>query len=78
MTPEEEARQNIDRLLEAAGWVIQDYRDLNLGASLGIAIREFPLKSGTADPQSQGTTFILQAVEALFQCAQHLYCTKCS
>ncbi|MGD0955077.1 MAG: hypothetical protein ABR985_22275 [Methanotrichaceae archaeon] len=49
MTPEEEARQEIDRLLEAASWQIQDYKDLNLGAALGVAIREFPLKSGQAD-----------------------------
>ena len=49
MTPEEEARKKIDELLEAAGWAIQDYRDLNLGASLGVAIREYPLTSGTAD-----------------------------
>jgi type I restriction enzyme R subunit len=49
MTPEEKARQNIDRLLEAAGWKVQDMSELNLGASLGVAVREFPLKSGTAD-----------------------------
>ncbi len=49
MTPEEKARKNIDKLLEAAGWVVQDYRDLNLGAALGVAVREFPLKSGPAD-----------------------------
>jgi len=49
MTPEEEARQKIDELLKAAGWTIQDYKNLNLGASLGVAIREYPLKSGTAD-----------------------------
>ncbi|MGV8175320.1 MAG: DEAD/DEAH box helicase family protein, partial [Methanothrix sp.] len=49
MTPEEKARAEIDQLLEMAGWAIQDYRDLNLGASLGVAIREFPLKSGFAD-----------------------------
>jgi hypothetical protein len=34
MTPEEEARQEIDRLLEAASWQVQDYKDLNLGAAL--------------------------------------------
>lgn len=44
-TPEEEARANIDNLLEEAGWTIQDFRNLNLKASLGIAIREFPLES---------------------------------
>lgn len=49
MKPEEEARQLIDELLEAAGWKVQDYRDLNLGAALGIAVREFPLKTGSAD-----------------------------
>ena len=49
MKPEEEARENIDKLLKAAGWEIQDIRYLNLGASLGVAIREFPLKSGPVD-----------------------------
>jgi len=44
--PEEKARQEIDQLLEKAGWQIQDYRELNLGASLGVAVREFPLNSG--------------------------------
>ena len=49
MKPEEKARQKIDKLLEAAGWRIQDVRNLNLGVSLGVAVREFPLKSGVAD-----------------------------
>lgn len=49
MKPEELARQKIDSLLDAASWKIQDYKDLNLSASLGVAIREFPLKSGFAD-----------------------------
>jgi type I restriction enzyme R subunit len=49
MKPEEKARQKIDQLLEAAGWKIQDLRDLNLGASFGVSVREFPLKSGAAD-----------------------------
>jgi len=49
MKPEEKARQKIDKLLEAAGWDIQDLKDLNLSASFGIAIREFPLKTGIAD-----------------------------
>jgi type I restriction enzyme, R subunit len=38
MTPGEEARQEIDRLLEIAGWHVQDYKELNLGTSLGVAI----------------------------------------
>jgi len=49
MKPEEKARQEIDQLLDKAGWKVQDYRELNLGASLGVAVREFPLKSGSAD-----------------------------
>ena len=51
MTPEEQARVNIDNLLEQAGWVVQDAAAVNLHASSGVAVREFPLKSGhgTAD-----------------------------
>jgi type I restriction enzyme R subunit len=49
MTPEEKARQQIDKLLSLAGWTIQDRSELNLGVSLGVAIREFPLENGAAD-----------------------------
>jgi type I restriction enzyme R subunit len=49
MKPEEKARLRIDQLLQEAGWVIQDCRDLNLGASLGVAVREFPVSTGFAD-----------------------------
>jgi type I restriction enzyme R subunit len=49
MKPEEKARQHIVALLEAAGWSIRDMSQLNLGASLGVAVREFPLESGFAD-----------------------------
>jgi type I restriction enzyme R subunit len=49
MKPEEKARQDIDKLLEGAGWKIQDYKDLSLGASLGVAVRELPLETGSAD-----------------------------
>lgn len=49
MTPEEQARLKIDQLLTDAGWTIQDYKQINLGAAVGIAIREYPLKSGVAD-----------------------------
>jgi type I restriction enzyme, R subunit len=49
MKPEEKARQQIDRLLEAAGWTVQDYQELHLSASLGVAVREFPLSEGFAD-----------------------------
>jgi len=49
MKPEEKARRKIDQLLEAAGWKVQDRRELNLGAAIGVAVREFPLESGPAD-----------------------------
>ena len=48
-TPEEKARQQIDKLLSLAGWTIQDISEINLGASAGIAVREFPLESGVTD-----------------------------
>lgn len=43
MKPEDKARQQIDRLLTEAGWQVQDYEDLHLAASLGVAVRYFPL-----------------------------------
>jgi len=49
MKPEESARNRIDGLLRKAGWLIQDTSELNLGASVGIAVREFPMISGEAD-----------------------------
>lgn len=49
MKPEEKARQDIDNLLSAAGWQVQDLQAINLGASQGVAVREFPLESGEAD-----------------------------
>lgn len=48
-TPEARARTDIDRLLEAAGWVVQDYHGVNIRAAQGVAVREFPLKTGFAD-----------------------------
>ena len=48
-TPEARARVGIDRLLAAAGWVVQDVADLNLTVGLGVAIREFSLATGFAD-----------------------------
>ena len=46
MTPEEQARVNIDWLLEQAGWDVQDADSINLYASSGVAVREFLLKTG--------------------------------
>jgi type I restriction enzyme R subunit len=49
MRPEEVARRQIDEMLTAAGWVVQNRRAINLSAGPGIAIREFSLKTGAAD-----------------------------
>jgi type I restriction enzyme R subunit len=46
MTPEQKARIEIDRMLGEAGWLIHDLKDANIHACRGVAIREFPLKSG--------------------------------
>ena len=49
MTPEQKAREAIDRQLQQCGWIVQSFRDMNISAGLGIAVREFALKSGFAD-----------------------------
>ena len=49
MTPEEQARVVIDEKLKQSGWTIQDMRQLNLTASLGVAVREFPTSTGPVD-----------------------------
>ncbi len=49
MKPEEKARLTIDKKLIDSGWVIQDVKSLNLSASLGVAVREFPTSTGPVD-----------------------------
>lgn len=49
MTPEDEARVEIDRLLIAAGWEIQDRKEFDRTAALGVAVREFALGQDEAD-----------------------------
>jgi type I restriction enzyme R subunit len=44
--PEQQAREEIDRLLLAAGWRVCDLAAANIHAARGVAIREFPLESG--------------------------------
>jgi type I restriction enzyme R subunit len=48
-TPEQLARAQIDALLTAAGWVIQDRHAFNRTAALGVAVREFHLPTGPCD-----------------------------
>ena len=49
LAPEQAARKKIDKLLEAAGWVLQHFQEFNRNASLGVAVREFPLTTGPCD-----------------------------
>ncbi|MFO1192316.1 MAG: type I restriction-modification enzyme R subunit C-terminal domain-containing protein [Rhodoferax sp.] len=44
--PEQRARIDIDRLLTAAGWAVQDLQAADLHAGRGVALREFPLNPG--------------------------------
>lgn len=46
---EMQSRRVIDKQLVAAGWLVQDYADINPTAELGVAVREFHLASGFAD-----------------------------
>src|SRR5215208_145072 len=45
-TPEQKARREIDANLRAAGWVVQTRDELDLTAGRGVAVCEFPLKTG--------------------------------
>ncbi len=49
MTPEQRAREQIDILLDGCGWIVQDKRNVNPGAGLGVAVREWPFACGPAD-----------------------------
>lgn len=49
LSPEAKAREILDQKLELAGWAVQDYKKLTLGAALGVAIREYPTDTGPAD-----------------------------
>jgi type I restriction enzyme, R subunit len=45
-TSKQIARRAIDAYLTAAGWLVQDRDDLDRSAGRGIAVPEFPMKSG--------------------------------
>src|SRR5437763_11817338 len=45
LTPESKARITIDEMLDAAGWVVQEPRAVNLSEAKGVAVREFVLKA---------------------------------
>uniref|UniRef100_UPI00404A27C2 type I restriction endonuclease subunit R n=1 Tax=Flavobacterium sp. TaxID=239 RepID=UPI00404A27C2 len=47
--PEQKARDIIDKQLLDCGWLIQDKKQFNLAAGLGVAIREYQTDIGPAD-----------------------------
>ncbi len=47
--PEQIARDNIDKQLNACGWVIQDVKQVNLAAAAGVAVKEYLTDVGPAD-----------------------------
>ncbi len=50
MTPEDKAREQIDKMLVQAGWHVCDYKDANIHAARGVVIRNYPLSGyGSAD-----------------------------
>ncbi|MCV7044173.1 DEAD/DEAH box helicase family protein [Mycobacterium frederiksbergense] len=44
-----QSRRIIDKQLSDAGWLIQNYNDMNPTAGAGVAVREFPVATGFAD-----------------------------
>ena len=47
--PEAKARRQIDAMLIASGWDVQDRAAMNLAAAPGVAIRELQTSAGPAD-----------------------------
>ena len=48
-TPEQKARDEIDKMLISAGWVVQFKNKVNLSADKGVAVREYQTDVGPAD-----------------------------
>ena len=46
---EQIARDQIDKKLAEAGWMVQSRTALNFNAGFGIAVREYPTDAGPAD-----------------------------
>src|SRR4029453_3725326 len=63
-SPEELAREKIDKLLADCGWIIQNRSTINLSAGRGVAIREGLLKGGEADYLLFGDGKAIGTVEA--------------
>ena len=49
LTPEQQAREQIDRMLLAADWRVQPKERMRLHAARGVAVCEYALSGGFAD-----------------------------
>lgn len=47
--PEQKARDSIDKMLIASGWVVQDKKSIDFSAGLGVAVKEYTTDVGPAD-----------------------------
>jgi len=47
--PEQLARDAIDKMLVASGWIVQSKNNFNLTAGSGVAVREYSTSVGPAD-----------------------------
>jgi type I restriction enzyme, R subunit len=47
--PEQLVRDEIDKMLEASGWLVQSKKQINLAAGPGVAVREYQTNVGPAD-----------------------------
>ncbi|WP_254849351.1 DEAD/DEAH box helicase family protein [Mycobacterium sp. GA-1841] len=61
---EVQSRRIIDKQLTDAGWLIQDFADMNPGAGIGVAVREFPVATGFADYMLYVDGWIVGVIEA--------------
>ena len=48
-TPEQVARDHIDKMLNEANWLVQSRNEVDLSANIGVAVREYPTDVGPAD-----------------------------
>ena len=49
LTPEQQARRDIDAQLAGCGWAVQDHKHAAVAAAQGVAVREVPVGKGHAD-----------------------------